>query len=336
MNKSEIVKNYILTKIKNKEYLPGFKIETIKEIKNKLNVSELTVRNSVNQLKQEKVLYSYQGCGTFVANSLKEENKNILILYHHYLKYDLYKTSRILIEKISSELAEKNYIPVIQPDNFTDINQYLKNNIQSFSGVISVNAFFENLKKLTKNKIPVVETNAISPNLYPTVQYDFIKFHSLLLNIINKYTADETVIFNYFHSIHHLHPTFVIQYAYNKYLEKYNIHLIIENENIDLCRRKFRSVMKSLKEPPKLLVFLDENIYEICLPLFSSYSELLKNTKIITHATRDIETDPDFETVKISFNLNECSKKTCDLLEHLINKDFIPEHIVKILPKIIK
>ncbi|MBU5268107.1 GntR family transcriptional regulator [Virgibacillus proomii] len=64
--KYEIVKDYILSKIKNGIYQPHQVIESEFELSEKLDVSRITVRRGIEELVNEKILTKKKGIGTFV------------------------------------------------------------------------------------------------------------------------------------------------------------------------------------------------------------------------------------------------------------------------------
>jgi GntR family transcriptional regulator len=63
------LKNIILKKIKSGEFLEGGIIPSERELGDSLNISRMTVRQALNQLVQEGILYREKGKGTFVAKS---------------------------------------------------------------------------------------------------------------------------------------------------------------------------------------------------------------------------------------------------------------------------
>jgi len=64
----ESVYNYIVEKIKTKQWVPNAKIMTEKELCQELGVSRVSVRQALDQLVAQGLLTKRQGAGTFVAN----------------------------------------------------------------------------------------------------------------------------------------------------------------------------------------------------------------------------------------------------------------------------
>ncbi len=67
----EKIRNWVLAKIQNKEWIPGEKIPSISEFSIKFNVSKETVRLSLENLVYRGVLQPKHGKGYFVASSNK-------------------------------------------------------------------------------------------------------------------------------------------------------------------------------------------------------------------------------------------------------------------------
>lgn len=71
------LKNIILDKIKKGEYPEGSLIPSERDLGENLNISRMTVRQALNQLVTEGVLYREKGKGTFVSKS-KIVQRNIM------------------------------------------------------------------------------------------------------------------------------------------------------------------------------------------------------------------------------------------------------------------
>jgi len=60
------IENIIETKILNKEYLPGAKLPSERDLAKTYGVNRMTIQRSLNNLIEKGLLYSKQGSGTFV------------------------------------------------------------------------------------------------------------------------------------------------------------------------------------------------------------------------------------------------------------------------------
>lgn len=68
------LKNIILKKIGEGEYAPGSLIPSERDLGESLNISRMTVRQALNQLVSEGVLYREKGKGTFVSKGKIQQN----------------------------------------------------------------------------------------------------------------------------------------------------------------------------------------------------------------------------------------------------------------------
>jgi GntR family transcriptional regulator len=68
------LKNIILKKIQSGEFLEGGLIPSERELGDSLNISRMTVRQALNLLVQEGILYREKGKGTFVSKSKIVQN----------------------------------------------------------------------------------------------------------------------------------------------------------------------------------------------------------------------------------------------------------------------
>ncbi len=66
-NASDMVFNYIVSKLKKGEYEPGTRIETEEKLCEALNVSRIAVRQAIEKLNALQVLRKVQGSGTYVC-----------------------------------------------------------------------------------------------------------------------------------------------------------------------------------------------------------------------------------------------------------------------------
>ncbi len=79
MSLKEKIRNWVLAKIQNKEWLPENKIPSINQIALEFNVSRETVRLSLENLVQRGILQPKQGMGYFVATQNKINLRVVLL-----------------------------------------------------------------------------------------------------------------------------------------------------------------------------------------------------------------------------------------------------------------
>jgi len=89
------LKNIVLKKIQNGEYTEGSLIPSERDLGESLEISRMTVRQALNQLVAEGVLYREKGKGTFVSKS-KIEQRNIMSFSDTVAMKGLVPTTRIL------------------------------------------------------------------------------------------------------------------------------------------------------------------------------------------------------------------------------------------------
>ena len=102
------LRKIILGKIESGVYRPGDVIPSERELGDSLNISRMTVRQALNQLVNEGVLYREKGKGTFVSR-VKFEQKNIMSFSDLVRKKGLIPSTRVLNfnkVKVPHEIAE--------------------------------------------------------------------------------------------------------------------------------------------------------------------------------------------------------------------------------------
>jgi GntR family transcriptional regulator len=108
------LKNIILKKIKNSEFDTIKPIPSERELSETLNISRMTVRQALNQLVSEGVLYREKGKGTFVSK-VKIEQRNIMSFSDIAIKKGLLPVTKILhfskgdVNQDIKELIELKY-----------------------------------------------------------------------------------------------------------------------------------------------------------------------------------------------------------------------------------
>ena len=83
MHKYDVVKNYILSKIKSEEYLPDQRLPKDDEISELLGVSTITVRKAMGELVNENIIYRVRGRGSFVKGkpSIRNSSSQSLVTF---------------------------------------------------------------------------------------------------------------------------------------------------------------------------------------------------------------------------------------------------------------
>lgn len=92
------LKNIILKKIQSGEFPDGSIIPSERDLGESLDISRMTVRQALNQLVSEGVLYREKGRGTFVSRS-KIEQRNIMSFSETVRLKGMVPTTRVLFFK---------------------------------------------------------------------------------------------------------------------------------------------------------------------------------------------------------------------------------------------
>lgn len=104
------LKSIILEKISRGEYIEGSIIPSERELVDVLNISRMTVRQAINHLVNEGVLFREKGKGTFVAKT-KIEQKNIMSFSDVVSKKGMVPSTKIL--HFSREEATKDILNLL-------------------------------------------------------------------------------------------------------------------------------------------------------------------------------------------------------------------------------
>ncbi|MTW87905.1 UTRA domain-containing protein [Virgibacillus dakarensis] len=154
------IKDYLEDKITMREWQPGYRLPTEKELAAQFNVSNITVKRAIHELVNEGILYRQSGKGTFVIKkeeqdisklvSLRNESEDNQQHPHKTLSFtkvkagkkigkileinpdeNVYKINRLKIKKGNPEVIEYSFIPGnVFPDlTQTDIEDELLYNI---------------------------------------------------------------------------------------------------------------------------------------------------------------------------------------------------------------
>lgn len=106
------LKNIILGKIKDGEFPEGSLITSERDLGDSLGISRMTVRQALNQLVTEGVLYREKGKGTFVSKK-KIEQRNIMSFSDTVRNRGLTPSTIVLhFEKITDRLDIKNILNI--------------------------------------------------------------------------------------------------------------------------------------------------------------------------------------------------------------------------------
>ncbi|MCE5256191.1 MAG: FCD domain-containing protein [Spirochaetaceae bacterium] len=201
---ADLVFNYIAGKIKNREWLPGAKIETEEQLCRKLNVSRTAVRQAIEKLSAYSVLRKIQGSGTYVQRYEDTSllglpfyltGKDVMVTILEFrLMFDSYN-AELFIEKCTDKevaLLEENYRQMKESVGDKEKFRFLDN---QFHGIIA---------KGTRNVIIMQIANLFNGLfeehqlfLYDSVGPDkAIYFHGMILDAIKQKNAELAGIYS--------------------------------------------------------------------------------------------------------------------------------------------
>ena len=117
------LKNIILKKIKDGEFSEGSLIPSERDLGENLNISRMTVRQALNQLVSEGVLYREKGKGTFVSKG-KIVQRNILSFSDTVRNKGLVPSTVVLhFEKITNRHDIKNLLDLQEGESLYNIKR---------------------------------------------------------------------------------------------------------------------------------------------------------------------------------------------------------------------
>ena len=327
MNKTEFLANYIREKINNNEWPLGEKLPGENYFRSEFSLSRNTVRNALNKLIGENLLYSIQGSGYFVNKTEHKEKPIIVIISTQFSKIrEMHKTFNTINYLLKERILALGYEPL-------DIIVYKQTALDydKIAGCISLCGNEYDVTEFVRRKIPVVTVEY--KEQFPSVITDNINFFFQLKYLIKKYGFEKILIFSYKNNINKSFTLEFVRYAIEINLSAYNLVLNPITCNHINYSDIFKRTVKKLKKAPDVIVFMDDSLYLNYKPLFDDY-DVFKKTKIITHASQNIELDEKYKICLIEYDLNELSLKTVELMKKLIDKEYIEEYNIKIKSKI--
>jgi GntR family transcriptional regulator len=158
------LKNIILKKIKAGEFTAGGLIPSERDLGESLNISRMTVRQALNQLVSEGVLYREEGKGTFVSKE-KIVQRNIMSFSDTVHNKGLVPSTVVLhFEKISDRLDIKNLLDLREDDYLYNIKRLrLANELP-----IAIEEVF-----LPERYCPHLETYDLKSSLYKLLKDEY-------------------------------------------------------------------------------------------------------------------------------------------------------------------
>jgi len=341
INKIDIVINYIKNNIANGTWKKGDRIFGEIDLSKRLNVGRNTVREALSILNKENIIIKKTGSGSYISDAaLCRNNKYIIISIREGLLFDIAGfTYRSVLDLLKELIIEANYIPFIYLEHKdAQIMDFINIDPSEIAGVISVIGFDNIFDKLIEKDIPVVSCLNTITSPFPSVITDYVSLYNSFKNIIIKYKLNNclTVLLEKDISegcdlevlVHNIMPKYITN-------SKNDLLYIPYDDDFKLAPKLLKEKLLSLEEIPDVIVFTDDCIFVAASKIFSEMSDILQKTKIITHTNSNRDYFVDFPVCKLEFNMKELAEKTFKLLMQHINKEYVPQHNISIIPKVI-
>lgn len=170
--KYKLIENELRSKIKSKEYLPGFKLPTEEELCEKYEVSRITVRKALNNLSMEGLIIKRTGDGTYVFEST-------------IVNGDARRKS------FTEELVSNGITPGVEVISFKVIKAETEEYIKQTMNLDDNDTLFVMIKIRTGDNIPIALSKTYVPTkLVPVEDVEEIQNKSLYKYMNNKYGID--------------------------------------------------------------------------------------------------------------------------------------------------
>lgn len=326
MNKTQIVADYIKNKINMNILGPGDKIYTEKELMKELNLSHTTVRAGLKMLSDEKIIYTVQGSGSYVTESVKD---TVLILVAEFSVFNNINNFYIqLIDNLKSLIEKENLKANLLMDK-KNAGFSMNINYEKIAGVICISNSSTDLYEFEKRNIPIV---AMPPKFhkYPNVRMGIMNLYNQIFDLHKKYSLKNNIVLFYKFS----HDIFDKKNEFDpfEYIRaNYSVFEIQYNTNHNIIKNRLRNYFDSINEIPDSITFLDNTIYITAQELFNEYSHIFKNTKIITHSNKTEIFPEDYKICRLEISINQVSDSICDILFKMIRGECVlcPNKIIQ-------
>ena len=169
------LKNIILKKIQSGEFAQGSLIPSERDLGENLNISRMTVRQALNQLVTEGVLYREKGRGTFVIKS-KIEQRNIMSFSEIVIKKGLVPTTKVL--HFSKEQTSEDIRNIL--DLKDDETVYIIKRLRLANGIpVGIEEEF-----IPQKYCPDIEKHDLTASLYKLIKDEYNYVISCVDNVI--------------------------------------------------------------------------------------------------------------------------------------------------------
>lgn len=299
-------------------------------------LSRFSVRKAMEELFEAGVIEKRVGSGTYIKNIPVKDKEYIVISTNEaFFIKQVNNSFKIITEMLKEKITAMGYIPYIHlerdskdlPYGFTEYSRDISKNLllplESVAGFISLMGNENSYEVLEKNNIPIVTLLKTEGSLYPKVKINYGDYYYCFTELLKKYNLKNVHIFHYaMHDFRIDNETMFFNALDRYFQENYSyvdVPFYTYSKDITFFMEDY---IKSLKEVPDAIVFLDNTLYSCCQPIFEKYSHIFKRTKIITHSNNDEIYPEEYKICRLTFSLEDFSEKAAELLEKLIKKDY--------------
>lgn len=339
INKTDIIIDYIKEAINQGRLKTGSKLLSEADLATKFNLSRNTVREAIGSLCSQGLIEKKRGSGNYITDKfMSNKDKYIIIaIKDDTLKDILGSVYRILLELIKEEIIKAGYKPYIYIEQHYEEDILKAVNIERkyIAGIVIL--LFKHFY-ISDDSIPVVSSVGYIPTTYYNIVPNYAKFISAYESLINKYKFQNFLLvisetnMKECSDVHGLVPYTMPKYLTRKYGE--TIYIPWDNDFAkapEILKKK----LASMDYIPDAIIFLDDIIFSVASKAFKDIKDVLSKTKIISHSNKERKLDVGINYCKVEVSLEEFANKSIQLLQKLINNEFISKPNTLISPTIV-
>ena len=336
MNKKDIVIKYIEENINNDKWKVGSKIFSENQLIDYLGVSRVTIRLAINELCNKGVLETRQGSGTYIKGTGVTKGQNILILTSiGAVTGDTNLVYRYFSDLLKKYIKSYGYTPIFYvgtPE--IEIENSLGDKLSNTAGVIFLWGLKKDLDILNTLNLKIISVLSSTSFFCPGILLDYTNLIFKIDYLIKKYSLKDIIIFKLSNNSKKHYQNNLLSFTIESFFSNYHIVNMPISYDHYMKADLFKSTMKGLKKVPDCIIFMDDTIYNTASPFFQNYHDILKNTKIITHSSGNLDVSDIYKICKIEFDLEKAAKEAINLLDKRINNIMFNDYNVYIEPKI--
>lgn len=343
-NKIDIVINYIKENIENGKYKPNTRLISEQDFAKKLGVSRSTIREAFTILSNEGLIIKKRGSGNYISETaIKNSDKYIVVILEDNAVGDIKgHTSRLFLEGLKEEIKKygyKLYINLSQAHDKIDILDTLPIHPTNIAGVFSGLILPNTFGNILKNKIPVVSVLNTLPACFNCVNFDLEKVYERFDYIKNKYNFKNNLIIHFNpNEENFIGMSLLIHRIIAEYLGNNNANNIISvpwNSNEKETSKILKEKLSSINYIPDAIFIMDDNLFIAINKIFDDIKDIIEKTTIVVLTNKDKDYPEKFKSCKIEFDVSEMAKESMDLMQKMIDKEYIEYTNIMIKPKIL-